>query len=482
MLRILPSLEGKVSRPIFESRCEVDAAHYFTLSYGQFGILAAFTDASSIVVTSILAGTVYHWLTFGRVVTVDEFFGIGAVFAALTIASMRLKGLYRPDSLLSIRPQIVSIIFIWSSVVLFFLGISFTLKISEDLSRGSMLTFALMAPLVMLSNRLALRRTMLAALQKGGLKRLKICLISQNPEGRVYEMLSGYEIVKRYFLPQDVDAIRDTLVNVVSTVRGSNIREVHLDMDWTRWADVKQILPHLRVLPVPLRLIADSTAHDILQYPQRKMAGLTSFELQRPPLSVEERAAKRAFDVFIATVCLVATAPVLLAISVAIRIESCGPVLFRQKRGGFNGRAFEILKFRTMRVMENGATLTQASRNDERVTRVGRWLRRSSFDELPQLINVLRGDMSLVGPRPHARAHDAQYSGLIASYPYRQYVSPGITGWAQINGFRGETPTISLMKQRVELDLWYVTNWSFWLDLRILLWTVLEVCRARNAC
>ena len=116
-----------------------------------------------------------------------------------------------------------------------------------------------------------------------------------------------------------------------------------------------------------------------------------------------------------------------------------------------------------------------------RLLAFGRWLRRFSVDELPQLINVLRGDMSLVGPRPHALAHDVQYSRLISNYPYRHHVRPGITGWAQVNGFRGETPTVDKMKQRVELDLWYATNWSFWLDLRILFWTVLEICRTRNA-
>jgi len=171
----------------------------------------------------------------------------------------------------------------------------------------------------------------------------------------------------------------------------------------------------------------------------------------------------------------------LLAVSIAVRIESPGPILFRQLRGGFNGRAFEILKFRTMHVMENGPTITQVTSQDHRVTCVGRWLRRCSVDELPQLINVLRGEMSLVGPRPHALAHDVLYSRMISKYPYRSHVKPGITGWAQVNGLRGETRTVGLMQQRVELDLWYVTNWSFWLDLRILFWTALEICRSRNA-
>jgi exopolysaccharide biosynthesis polyprenyl glycosylphosphotransferase len=232
---------------------------------------------------------------------------------------------------------------------------------------------------------------------------------------------------------------------------------------------------------LPVRLIADTGAREILRYPQEKLYGAVTFELQRAPLTPGERAAKRVFDIAVATAGLLAMAPFLLPISLAVWIASPGPILFRQARGGFNGRAFQVLKFRTMHVIEDGATVTQATPHDNRVTHVGRWLRRSSVDELPQLINVLRGDMSLVGPRPHALAHDVQYSNLISNYPYRHHVKPGITGWAQVNGFRGETPTVDLMKQRVELDLWYVTNWSFWLDLRILLWTGLEICRSRNA-
>jgi lipopolysaccharide/colanic/teichoic acid biosynthesis glycosyltransferase len=145
-------------------------------------------------------------------------------------------------------------------------------------------------------------------------------------------------------------------------------------------------------------------------------------------------------------------------VALAVRLDSRGPILFRQNRNGFNGRPFRIYKFRSMTVMEDGAVVTQAKRDDARVTRVGRFLRRSSLDELPQLLNVLKGDMSLVGPRPHALAHDDHYSGLLAEYAFRHHVKPGITGWAQVNGFRGETPTIDLMKRRIDLDLQYIAN------------------------
>ena len=457
---------------------------HLRLSYNAIAILAVLSDTCAVVGASIITGGAYHAVAFGNVASFNQFFGVGAILAASTVALMKLNGLYTPDSLLSIRSQVTPLIVIWTGVLLFLLGICFTLKVSDDLSRGWILSLAIGGPFLILCQRLLLWRMMLAVLQKGWLKRRKVILIIGDPKATPAgdEMLRAYDVVRTYVLPQDAEAIRSVLGTVVSIARGSNIiSEVHLATDWSRWSDMKQVLTELRALPLPVRLIADTATREVLRYPQEKLYGTVTFELQRAPLTPGERTAKRVFDIAVATAGLLAMAPFLLAVSLAVWIESPGPILFRQTRGGFNGRAFEILKFRTMHVMEDDATVTQATPHDSRVTRIGRWLRRSSVDELPQLINVLRGDMSLVGPRPHALAHDVQYRRLISNYPYRHHVKPGITGWAQIDGFRGETPTVSLMMQRVELDLWYVTNWSFWLDLRILFWTVLEICRSRNA-
>ncbi|MDO8877972.1 MAG: sugar transferase, partial [Pseudolabrys sp.] len=153
----------------------------------------------------------------------------------------------------------------------------------------------------------------------------------------------------------------------------------------------------------------------------------------------------------------------------------------RQKRNGFNGSVFSIYKFRSMRVLEDGAHIPQATRDDPRVTRLGRWLRRTSIDELPQLFNVLTGDMSLVGPRPHAVAHNNEYQTVVSNYAFRHHVKPGITGWAQVNGLRGKTQTVDLMAKRVEFDLWYINHWSLWLDLRIIIKTALMTARQPSA-
>lgn len=200
----------------------------------------------------------------------------------------------------------------------------------------------------------------------------------------------------------------------------------------------------------------------------------------RAAISPASAAIKRVLDCTAALLLLLVLSPLLLITAILIRVDSRGPVFFRQTRLGLGGRPFDILKFRTMTVLENGDRIIQATRNDPRVTRVGRFLRKTSIDELPQLINVLKGEMSLVGPRPHARAHDAYYAQFVPNYAVRQQVRPGITGWAQVNGFRGETPTVECMRQRIERDLWYVENFSLALDFRILLRTPLELLRQRN--
>jgi exopolysaccharide biosynthesis polyprenyl glycosylphosphotransferase len=190
---------------------------------------------------------------------------------------------------------------------------------------------------------------------------------------------------------------------------------------------------------------------------------------------------KRSIDLTVAALALFLLLPLLVLVAIAVKLDSRGPVLFCQSRRGLHGRPFRILKFRTMSVLEDGSIVQQAKRGDSRVTRVGRWLRSTSIDELPQIINVLRGDMSLVGPRPHALAHDEYYGQLIDNYNARQAVKPGITGWAQVNGARGETPEISDMRRRVDLDLWYVRNKSLGLDVKIVVLTAVQILRSPDA-
>ena len=199
--------------------------------------------------------------------------------------------------------------------------------------------------------------------------------------------------------------------------------------------------------------------------------------LKRPKLE-----AKSVLDVVLATLGLLVLAPLLILLALAIRLDSTGPALFRQTRTGLNGKKFRIYKLRTMTVQEDGAVIQQATQGDPRVTRIGRILRKTSLDELPQLLNVIRGEMALVGPRPHALAHDDYYGREIPAYEHRFAVKPGITGWAQVNGSRGETCTVADMQRRIDLDLWYVEHRSLALDVTILARTVVdEITRRTHA-
>jgi putative colanic acid biosynthesis UDP-glucose lipid carrier transferase len=199
------------------------------------------------------------------------------------------------------------------------------------------------------------------------------------------------------------------------------------------------------------------------------------------PLSLHSAFIKRLEDLFFSSIILILIAPLLIGISLAIKLTSKGPILFKQTRHGLRGEKFEVWKFRTMSVCENGTKITQAKRNDHRVTKVGAFLRRTSLDELPQFFNVLQGHMSIVGPRPHAVAHNEEYRRIIPGYMLRHLMKPGITGWAQVNGWRGETDTIYKMQKRVELDMEYIHRWSLGLDIKIIFVTAFKTLYDKNA-
>lgn len=241
------------------------------------------------------------------------------------------------------------------------------------------------------------------------------------------------------------------------------------------------IVARLRLLPYAVRVVPDAQAQALLRWPVLRIGGLYAAEPQREPLNAFQRFLKRALDLTLSSAAVLVLAPLLLAIAVAVRLETPGPALFRQTRIGLRGESFRIFKFRTMTVAQDEESVVQASRGDKRVTRIGQFLRRTSLDELPQFLNVLKGEMSLVGPRPHAAAHDRLYMSLIEHYHIRQHVKPGLTGWAQVHGLRGETGTVGLMRSRIEHDIVYAVNAGLLLDLEILLRTIPCLLGHRNA-
>ncbi len=244
--------------------------------------------------------------------------------------------------------------------------------------------------------------------------------------------------------------------------------------------ELLDVIEQLEVLPIDIQLCPDAMTLPA-GIAGKHAGGLVLIDLQRPPLSGRGILLKMALDYVLGPLALICFSPLMLVIAAAIKLDSRGPVFFVQSRHGYNQRVIRVAKFRSMTVAEDGPVVTQAVRGDKRVTRVGRFLRRTSLDELPQLFNVLRGELSLVGPRPHALAHNESYAVLLNRYANRHKVKPGITGWAQVNGCRGETRTPEDMRKRVELDLYYIKNWSLWLDLQILARTALVPFHSQNA-
>ena len=264
-----------------------------------------------------------------------------------------------------------------------------------------------------------------------------------------------------------IDAF-DDYAAFVAHVRQQGLRELWLALPLSEERTILRFVSEFRDELVNIRFMPDVSALSLFDSGVTDMIGVPAINLAASPLPPHAMLSKEIFDRCFAALALLAFAPLMIVIAITVKSTSRGPVFFTQRRKGADGRVFRIYKFRTMRAhAEQPGVVRQATRNDARITRVGRFLRRTSLDELPQFINVLKGEMSVVGPRPHALAHDDIYKDLVKGYMFRYRIKPGITGWAQVNGYRGETDRIEKMQGRVEHDLYYLRNWSFGLDMRI---------------
>jgi Undecaprenyl-phosphate glucose phosphotransferase len=449
------------------------------ISYRSVGHIAMVTDIAIILLCGIASGIVYNLSVFGPSDVIPQYFGAAAVVAAFYVSVMKSQELYNASELLSLKSQLGSVTTAWLGVFLFLSG--------DQFSRGAILSFVASGLALLTTQRIfyrAVLRRGLAGQRFSGRNAVLIADDAAAGEGLVPALLKhGFRLQQPHFLLEDRGAVaRDRyFAEIIEKLRGSDVQEIIVCIAPKRWHDIDELLVSFRKLPLPVTLIPVGTASAILQRPSHIMGDSICINLQREPLSTFEQAVKRAIDLAGALTGIFMLLPLFLGAALLIKLDSPGPVFFRQRRSGFNGRHFYIYKFRTMSVLEDGPTITQASSTDARITRVGRFLRRTSIDELPQLFNVVEGTMSLVGPRPHAVAHDDDFDKALSNYALRHHVKPGLTGWAQVKGHRGATPTVAEIRKRVECDLWYIDNWSLYLDFAILLRTVVEVLRARNA-
>ena len=459
------------------------------IHYDSVAPLAVVADLATILLASVFSEFLSHLYGAGTPGDVGKSVGSAILVSALFISVMKIRGMYKPTELLILRNQVREVCLAWTGVFLLLAGTVFALKIGSELSRGSSLLFAVFGLVGLIVHRRVMKDLLIRGLAGRKFSGRKIVLItdhSQLDDASLTQTLTGHGFcVERHFiLPPpgaDYGYLQRVAARVIEHIRGSHVEEIVVGADPNRWSDLRALVAELRVVPFPVSLIPVGAASEIFRRPSRELGNTICVELQRGPLTGIELAAKRCIDVLFAGMAVITLMPLLATVAVAIKLDSPGPILFRQQRCGFNGRRFQILKFRTMSVLEDGASIVQAQFADKRVTRLGGWLRRTSIDELPQLFNVLDGSMSLVGPRPHAMAHDNQFDKVVRNYAFRRRVKPGLTGWAQVHGYRGATPTAASIERRVEYDLWYIDNWSLRLDFAILLQTPIEVLRGRNA-
>ncbi|MFL6577523.1 MAG: undecaprenyl-phosphate glucose phosphotransferase [Povalibacter sp.] len=278
-----------------------------------------------------------------------------------------------------------------------------------------------------------------------------------------------------------VSQLKGHASDVAQYVRDHSIHSVYLAVPISNAARIQELLAALRDTTASVYFIPDMFSFDLVQPRLVDINGMPALSITETPIQGMCGVRKRVFDIGMAIVAIALLSPLLILIAAAVRLSSPGPVVFKQKRYGLNGEEIVVFKFRSMTVCENGGRVVQATRGDKRLTPIGSFLRKTSLDELPQIFNVLFGTMSFVGPRPHAVAHNEQYRKIISGYMLRHKVRPGITGWAQVHGFRGETDTLDKMEQRVRFDLEYLRHWSLWLDAKILFKTLWLVVKRENA-
>ena len=449
-------------------------------------------DATVISLSSLFGGFFYHWLLDFPVHDLSAYFALGLIASLIHIARLGGSGYYEFEATAKPGVELVEVMVSWFTTGLLLAFFAFLLKIGDAFSRGSFLVFWGLAPIGLLGARRIAKSVVRRAAAQGRIGRRNVILLGYRDEidalqRRDLLAFFGASQVNRFTLSTEADLLArrssdiKTLEQVANFIRHNNAAEILLALPWTDAARIEWLREQIKILPVSAKLLPDRQIRLLTNYASSGYQRIASLEIQRSPLSATECTVKRLVDVVIGGLALLLLTPILLLTAIAIKLDGEGPVFFLQNRKGFNGRQFVMFKFRTMTVQENGAVVTQARRNDPRVTKIGRLLRAASIDELPQLLNVLRGDMSLIGPRPHALAHDNQFEKLLQDYAFRHHVKPGMTGWAQVNGLRGATPTVEHIARRVEMDLWYINNWSLWLDVQILVKTFFEVLRERNA-
>jgi Undecaprenyl-phosphate glucose phosphotransferase len=460
--------------------------------------VAKLSDFAAVLLAGMFASHIYLRAFINYVEGKDRYALTATIGAVLFVTGFQQMGGYRLQRLAQLHWQTTRVMLCWTGAVSILLALGFVAKVSASYSRGWALGWVITTLGLLLVDRSAiyllvcgwtrrgyLRRNiaivgasrlteqLIGKLQAGHDKNLAIIGIFDDRRSRIPATCAGYDVL-------------GSTDDLLLYARQSPIDEIIVALPLNAETRLKELFEKLKLLPVDLRLSAEPMTQAFPISGLSRIGDLTVLKIIDRPLKDWSGAIKWIEDKVVASVALVAVAPAMLVIAVLIRLDSPGAVFFVQERFGFNNAVIRVLKFRTMHTKfsdQSGGIRTV--RNDSRLTRVGRYLRKWSLDELPQLINVLRGDMSIVGPRPHALTMKADgrqlYYEAVKDYLYRHRIKPGLTGWAQVNGLRGEIDDLEKAKLRVAYDLYYIEQWSIWLDLYIICRTLRAVCVTKDA-
>ncbi|NKJ46415.1 undecaprenyl-phosphate glucose phosphotransferase [Burkholderia sp. SG-MS1] len=464
----------------------------------MLSVLSRIIDIAMVALGAAIAAAVHS----GKFVWLDDMQSVSLAFGCLLVVvffpALGIYQSWRGKPLYDLLSRVAGG---WVMVEITGVLISFSLHRSDSLSRLWLVYWAV-ATIVLLIVTKVIVYSILRGLRREGFNQRAVAIVGGAPYGRflIEQMRSRPEAgfspvvmfdedgtINHYEDPDAGDVIEGVPVErdyqrMIQLVRQRAIRELWLALPISKEKAIHRFVMDLRNDFVNIRFIPDVGSLTLFNQPMVELLGVPAINLAASPITDLRVLPKRVFDRLFALAALTALSPLMLVIAVMVKLSSPGPVFFRQKRKGIDGNQFEIYKFRSMKQhKEEAGKITQATRRDPRITAVGAFLRRTSLDELPQFINVLRGEMSVVGPRPHALEHDDIYKDLVKGYMHRYRIKPGITGWAQINGYRGETDRIEKMMGRVKLDLYYMQHWTFWLDIKIVVLTLWKGFVGNNA-
>jgi len=419
--------------------------------------------------------------------------GLGAVAAYSFLAEG--FGVYQTLRSITLKQLVLPVLVTWGGTVFVLLGVLYFAKVSGNFSRVTLGLWFLLTPALLLACRLVIKR-ILSYLRAKGYNSRTVAIVGAEQAGvqlaKVIEETPSFGMRLLGFFedrkpePGRVvvearERIQGTFKDLVELAKKGEVDLVYIALSLKGTDRIAGFIDELRDTTASVYLVPDFFMFDLLHSRWQNVGPIPTISIFESPFLGVDGWLKRMEDIILSSIILTIIAVPMIFIAIGVKLSSPGPVFFKQRRYGLDGREIRVWKFRTMTVCEDGDKIVQAKKGDQRITPFGAFLRRTSLDELPQFINVLRGEMSIVGPRPHAVAHNEEYRKLISGYMLRHKVPPGITGWAQVNGWRGETDTLEKMQKRIEYDLWYIRSWSLWLDLKIVFRTIIGGFSGQNA-